>query len=401
MALAGDIEALDYNTIRAKIIEVMGTGLGTYGYGQSIVSNSVSSGNTITAAQWTGLRFDIINAIIHQTGSLPLAVIVNTGTVIDDRASDPVVNYNTLTNLARENRFDLAPSQSVTSAIGSPKTYTSNWSSLASLTCTMTFNDAIEARYFFNSGGNVKITTTRIGGSATLQNQSWTDLLSEAGTQLFKALPSGTIQNVTNISSPDVDRISGTYIGLEGTSSGSGIGQLFNITISDTGSVSVSIVNSGTGHTTGDTITISDNQLGNGGAADLTFDVIVNPAGASYYTLTDEYQIIYELSSSAAYADNTYRISAKCDVENNNTGTATEVDIKIELIDSYIDPDIVAGFSANKNLPIDQIDGTITITLEEQKASGTLQPIEVVDGGPTGNFSISSPSYVVSNITAS
>lgn len=313
MALAGDIEALDYNTIRANIIEVIGTGLGTYGYGQTIVSSTVSSGNTITAAQWTSLRFDVINAIIHQTGTTPSAVLVRTGDVIDDRASDPVINYNTLTTQARENRFDLAPSQSVTSAIGSSKTYTSGWSSLASLTCTMTFNNANEARYFFNSGGNVKITTTRVGGSATLQNDSWTALLSEAGTQLFKA-SAGEENN--------------------------------------------------------------------------------------YYTLTDEYQIIYELSSSAAYADNTYRISAKCDVENNNTGTATEVDIKVELIDAYIDPDIVAGFPADENLPIDQVDGTLTITLEEQKASGVLQPVEVADGGPTGSFSITSPSYTVSNITA-
>jgi len=314
MALAGDIEALDYNSIRADIIEVMGTGLGTYGYGQSIVSSTVTTGNTITAAQWTALRFDVINALIHQTGNTPSAVLISTGDVIDDQASDPVANYNTLTNQARANRFDLAPSQSVTSAIGSPKTYSSGWSSLATLTCTMTFANANEARYFFNSGGNVKITTSRTGGSATLQNDSWTALLTEAGTQLFKA---------------------------------------------------------------------STGEENN------------------YYTLTNAYQTIYEVSSSAAYADNTYKISAKCDVANNNTGTATEVDIKVELIDSYVDPDVVSGFPASENLPIDQVDGTLTITLEEQKASGVLQPVDVADGGPTGAFAITSPSYTVSNVTAS
>ena len=315
MALAGDIEALDYNTIRSRIIEVMGTGLGTYGYGQTIVSSTVSAGNTITAAQWTALRFDVINALIHQAGITPSAVLVSTGDVIDDQANDPVVNYNTLTTQARENRFDLAPSQSILSAIGpgnatpdpSPGeyVYTSNWNSLASLTCTMTFNNANDARYFFNSGGNVKITTSRSGGSATLQNQSWTDLLNEAGIQQVKA------------------------------------------------------------------------SLGNEN---------------NFYTLTDEYQTIYEISSSAPYSANTYRISAKCDVANNNTGTATEVDIKVELIDAYTDTGSVP--------PPDRVDGTLTITLEEQKASGVLQPVDVADGGPTGNFTITSPTYTVSNITA-
>ena len=306
MALAGDIEALDYNTIRSRIVEVMGTGLGTYGYGQTVVSSTVSAGNTITAAQWTILRFDVINALIHQDGTTPSAVLINTGDVIDDQASDPVVNYNTLTTQARENRFNLAPSQSVTSAISSPKTFTSNWSSLASLTCSMSFNNANEARYFFNSGGNVKITTTRSGGSSTLQNASWTALLNQAGTQLFKA-SAGEENN--------------------------------------------------------------------------------------FYTLTDDYQTIYELSSSAAYSDNTYRISAKCDVENNNTGTATQVDIKVELIDAYVD-------SGPEVLPNDVVNGTLTISLEEQKASGVLQPVDVADGGPTGAFAITSPSYTVSNITA-
>lgn len=323
MALAGDIEAIDYNTIRGKIIEVMGTGLGSYGYGQSTVSSAVSTGNTITAQQWTELRYDVINALIHQTGTTPSAVLIRSGDVIDDQASDPVVNYNTLTNTARSNRFDLAPTQSLITPVGSGDAtptpvageyvLTSSWGSSATLDVTMTFTTAEEARFFFNSGGNIQITATRTGGASTLQNQSWTDLLTEAGTLLFKA-------------------------------------------------------------TTGD-----DNN---------------------FYTLTTNYQTIHELSSSAAYADNTFKISAKCDVADNSLGTAKVIDVRIELLDNYLDPDVVAGFPADENLPEDVVDGTLTITVVEQKASGVLQPSEVADGGPTGNFSITSPSYTVSNITA-
>ena len=305
MALAGDIQALDYNTIRGNIIEVMGTGLGSYGYGQSTVSSAVTTGNTITASQWSGLRYDVINALIHQTGTTPAIVLITSGDVIDDQAEDPVVNYNSLTNLARSNRFDLAPSQSVSSAIAT-KTYLSSWQNTATLEFTATFANANEARYFFNSGGSLKVTTTRTDGQLLQQNESWTQLLTEAGTQAFRASTSPIVE---------------------------------------------------------------------------------------YYSLTTDYQTYYELTDSAAYEDNVYRLSAKCDVADNSGGTATEVTIKVELIDGYEDPGLPA--------PGDVVDGTLTIYLEEQKASGVLQPSEVADGGPTGNFAITSPSYTVSNISAS
>jgi hypothetical protein len=61
------------------------------------------------------------------------------------------------------------------------------------------------------------------------------------------------------------------------------------------------------------------------------------------------------------------------------------VTIRIVWQDNYTDP----GPSG----PGDQVDGTLSLSIEEVKASGVLQP--------SGSFSITSPSYVVSNITAS
>ena len=48
------ITADDYNTIAGKINEVIGTGSGDKGYGQTEIS-TLSSGATITAAQWNSL----------------------------------------------------------------------------------------------------------------------------------------------------------------------------------------------------------------------------------------------------------------------------------------------------------------------------------------------------------
>ena len=56
-----------------------------------------------------------------------------------------------------------------------------------------------------------------------------------------------------------------------GTTSGGGA--TFEITVDGTGAASVSVAKCGQGYTSGDTITVIDADLGNGGAVDLTFDV--------------------------------------------------------------------------------------------------------------------------------
>ena len=65
-----------------------------------------------------------------------------------------------------------------------------------------------------------------------------------------------------------------TYTGVTGSSSGSGTVGTFDIQVNAVGAVlSVNVVTIGSGHTAGDTITIQDSVLGNGGAANFTMDV--------------------------------------------------------------------------------------------------------------------------------
>jgi hypothetical protein len=42
------IAATDYNAIRNKVAEILGTGTGQKGYGQTIASSAVFAGNNIT-----------------------------------------------------------------------------------------------------------------------------------------------------------------------------------------------------------------------------------------------------------------------------------------------------------------------------------------------------------------
>lgn len=184
MAIGDLISSTDYNTIRNKIINVMSTGSGNSGYGQTTFSSSVSSGNTVTKAQWDALRYDIYNALLHQTGSAPSIVTVSAGDVIRFGASNPNSQYSTLSDTATTNRFDLGSGQFVTDALGSQSTSTS-WYQSRSVTATVTFNTAEQARFFFNAGGKIRFTSTRTGGTSVQQNTDWSNLLASVGTQTF------------------------------------------------------------------------------------------------------------------------------------------------------------------------------------------------------------------------
>jgi hypothetical protein len=291
-----NILASDINTIRQKVADVLGTGATTFGYGQNIYSSAITSGTIIQKVQWDAVRFDIVNCYIHQTGNIPSAITVSTSDTITDDASGAYQNYDYFADVLTNNRFDVATGQFAISAIDT-KTTSSTWNTNASSELTINFADATQGRYFFNSGGAIRISSTLTGGTSSQAN-AWTNLLDSVGEQDF----------------------------------------------------------------------VGDLVASNG-----------------YYTLTDSYQTYFSRAASTPYSANLYQLKAKCDVADNSAGTATQVTIKIELSDSYVD--------LGPPTPGDLVDGTLTIVAEELKATGTLQPT----GDP---FTVSGPtSYSMSAIS--
>jgi hypothetical protein len=120
-----------------------------------------------------------------------------------------------------------------------------------------------------------------------------------------------------------------------------------------------------------------------------SFGADTDPA-INYYTLTNSYQTYFQSFLSSSYSANSYKLEARTNVSNNSTGTATVLELRISLLDSYVDPDVAFGASFP---PADVVNGTLTIAASELKASGLLQP--------SGTFSITSPTYSLSSITAS
>lgn len=203
MARGDQITAVDYNTIRNKIVSILSTGTGQRGYGQPLFSIPINPGTEITAAQWDALRIDISNAKLHQDGTLPPAINVAQGQVIGFGAGHPNTNYDTLSEQTILAKFNIATSQAVLSTKAT-QSRTGTWITQLQATLTVTFNGgytvtnqdattftatgADHARHFFNSGGKIRFASSRTGGTVTPQNNSWTNLLASIGTQEFGAI---------------------------------------------------------------------------------------------------------------------------------------------------------------------------------------------------------------------
>jgi hypothetical protein len=182
------VAAADYNAIRNTIIAILGPGSGQKGYGQTVASSAVFPGNTITKAQWDLLRYDLLNVKLHQDGVYPSLVEKSTTDFIGFGASHPNTSYETLASQAELAKFNLSSSQSVVSTKAT-QSRTGSWTVQSQCTATVTFGSADQARYFFNSGGKVRFSSTRTEGSASAQNNAWTNLLNTTvGTVIFGAI---------------------------------------------------------------------------------------------------------------------------------------------------------------------------------------------------------------------
>lgn len=299
--------AVDYNVIRDKVVSLLGSGLGSRGYGQPVVSSPVMPGELITKKQWDDLRYDIVSIKLHQDGVTPAVVQLTEKEVIREGIAYPNSNYDTVTEQAITNRFNIGSGRSVVTSKGT-KSRTGSWTRESSCEVTVTFASADQARYFFNSSGKIRFISSRTGGTVSPQNTSWTNLLN----------------------------------------------------------------------------TISVQSFGASGTSPVTF-----------YTLTTSYQTFYQMGSSSSYSSNNYQLEAKCDVADNTLGGATVVTFRIKWNDAYVDPDTLnPAYPGPETIhpPGDVVDGTLTVSIEEFKAVGDL--------APSGTFTIISPTYSISDITA-
>lgn len=172
----------DYDNIRNKVLAILGTGSGPSGYGQTVQSSYVDTGDTITKAAWDALRYDLINIGVHQTGIAPTIIQVTTSTPIVYGAGNPNTDYDTLATGFAATPYSIGTGQ-FTIANKGTQSSTGAWYTQATATLIATFSTSDQARYFFNSGGQIQMSITRTGGSSTPRNGAWSNLLNQAGAQ--------------------------------------------------------------------------------------------------------------------------------------------------------------------------------------------------------------------------
>lgn len=186
----GLIQASDFNTYAGgnptttanTLNATWATGGSTAGYGQTALAN-VAVNDTVGATSWAALVNNTANAALHQASSITAVTAPSSGSTITFVSAIPT-NLQTIYT----NRLN-ATSQSGTTA--NTATYGSTWSAALTFTHTATFANGDAARYFFNSGGQIKMTVSHPAGTGI--NLLFNNLASNVGTVVLSAPTSGAV----------------------------------------------------------------------------------------------------------------------------------------------------------------------------------------------------------------
>jgi hypothetical protein len=171
------------NTASGTLNTVWSTGGTTAGYGQTALS-TVAVGQIVGASEWANLINKTANTATHQGTSISAVSAPVTGGTVAFLPAVPT-NLTTVYN-SRLN----AATQGATGA--NAIAYGSSWLNAITFTHTATFANGDAARYFFNAGGQLKITCTHAATSGA-GNTLFNGLASNVGTVVMSAPTSGTI----------------------------------------------------------------------------------------------------------------------------------------------------------------------------------------------------------------
>jgi hypothetical protein len=191
MAVGDIVTAARFNNLQARIATVMGVGGGAEGYGQSLDSNSVLTSADVNATDMSNLYLDMTKARFHQVGALPTEIenIIRGDIILDDNAApfDPK-SFAAFENLMIDIEADkyLLSSNAATAKVetGISSSRSTAWNGAVSYEFVVQFADVNARRYFFNSGGEIRITSNVSGGSQA-KSSDWRLILSNVGVVKF------------------------------------------------------------------------------------------------------------------------------------------------------------------------------------------------------------------------
>lgn len=213
----GLIEASDYNSMVGgnpttspnTLNAVWATGGGQAGYGQTPVTN-VAIGSLVSANNWVTMLNTTSNAAAHQGTTLTSVVTPATGNLITYQAN--IIPNLTTIYVNRGN----AVAQGTT--ISNTQTTVSSWSNSATFSFSLSFATGDAARYFFNAGGQIKLTCSH-PNTANRLNTAFNELASMTGTVVISGQNFGT-RTILASSFTGVTKVGGSGTATVSTNSG-------------------------------------------------------------------------------------------------------------------------------------------------------------------------------------
>jgi hypothetical protein len=201
----GTVQASDFNTLVGSnptttvntLNTVWATGGSAAGYGQTAVP-TVVVGQTIGASDWANLVNKTSNSASHQGSSITAVTAPTSGGTVTYLAAIPTNLTTVYTNKLN------ASAQGTT--FSNTATYGSAWATGLTFAHTVTFASGDAARYFFNAGGQLKVTVSHPTG--TNMNLLLNNLCANVGTVALSAPSTGTC-TIAGVSYNGVTKIGG------------------------------------------------------------------------------------------------------------------------------------------------------------------------------------------------
>lgn len=189
MPVGDNIRKVDYNTIQSRVAATLGTGSGNIGYGQTVQSSQVDETTRITVNEWGSLRNDIINIYRHQTDSIPNTTVLPEAlegqNVRYSVTNAPVTVWDTLSTTLQNNRVNALPLNRYGTVESGNSSATLTWTASAEISVTFTWSSAEQARFFFNSGGRLRLRTSLNSTTNTQQINDWESILNSVSWREF------------------------------------------------------------------------------------------------------------------------------------------------------------------------------------------------------------------------
>lgn len=176
----GLIQAADYNSFASSINSVWGIGTGNYGYGQSTTLSTVAGGSTVNIAstEWSTAVSRINTIRAHQSGATYSPAAITSGGLIT-YLSDFSTTVNTI--VTNRNVFNANGTDSTSNYDNAAGWYTS-----AQREVSITFASGDAARYFFNAGGQIRVSFS-LTSPDNSKSTDWQSLCTNMGTLVFGA----------------------------------------------------------------------------------------------------------------------------------------------------------------------------------------------------------------------